>query len=123
MCTTFVDVTDSILIAFANAPTLYLNKVLLEEVEEYKYLGVLIDRNLSWPNHITKVCKKARKIIGLSYRQFYSNSSPDNFKQLYLSLVHPQLEYAAQTWDPFTQKEISKLESVQKFAFKMISHQ
>ena len=33
------------------APTLYLNEILLEEVEEYKHLGVLINRNLSWSNH------------------------------------------------------------------------
>ena len=42
-------------------------------------------------------------------------------KQLYLSLVRPHLEYACQLWDPYTQNDITKLESIQKFAF-LISH-
>ena len=47
----------------------------------------------------------------------------DTLKQLYLSLVRPHLEYAAQLWDPYAQKDIYKLESVQKFALKLVSHQ
>ena len=43
-------------------------------------------------------------------------------QQLYLSLVHPHLEYACQLWDPYTQNDINKLESVQKFTLKLISH-
>ena len=46
----------------------------------------------------------------------------DTLKQLYLSLVHPHLEYAAQLWDPYAQ-DIYKLKSVQKFALKLVSHQ
>lgn len=105
-----------------NAGSLYLGGFTLEQVEEFKYLGVLITNNLSWSKHSTGVCNKAKKILGLVYRQFYTSSSPETLKQLYLSLIRPHLEYAAQLWDPFMQKDISKLESVQKFALKMITH-
>ena len=43
-------------------------------------------------------------------------------KQLYLSLVRPHLEYTCQLWDPYTQNDVNKLESVQKFALKLVSH-
>ena len=56
------------------------------------------------------------------YRQFYNNSSPETLKQLYLSLVRPHLEYSCQLWDPYIQQDINRLESVQKFALKLISH-
>ena len=106
-----------------NGHTLSLGSSVLEEVETFKYLGVLIKNNLSWSDHITGVCNKARQILGLLYRQFYMDSPADTLKQLYLSLVRPHLEYAAQLWDPYAQRDIYKLESVQKFALKLVTHQ
>ena len=54
--------------------------------------------------HILEICSKAKKILGLVYRDFYNYSSFDTLKQLYLSLAHLHLEYAAQLWDPYTLK-------------------
>ena len=102
--------------------SLYLGGAELEEVECFKYLGVLVQNNLIWSNHISGICTKAKQILGMLYRQFYNNSSPETLKQLYLSLVRPHLEYACQLWDPYTHHDINQLESVQKFALKMISH-
>ena len=103
--------------------SLQLGGTTLEKVESFKYLGVLLKSDLSWSDHITGVCSKAKRILGLLYRNFYFNSSPATIKQLYLSLVRPHLEYAAELWDPHTRRDIDKLESVQKFALKVISHQ
>ena len=50
--------------------SLYLCGSELEEVEIFKYLGVLLSRNLSWSDHISELCTKARRILGLLYRQF-----------------------------------------------------
>ena len=47
----------------------------------------------------------------------------NTYKQLYISLVRPHLEYAAQVWDPHLQGDVDKLEAVQKFALKLISRQ
>ena len=102
---------------------LLLGDSVLEEVETFKYLGVLIKNNLSWSDHIVGVCSKAKQILGLLYRQFYIDSPADTLKQLYVSLVRPHLEYASQLWDPYTQRDIYKLENVQKFALKLVSHQ
>ena len=33
----------------------------LEKVQSYKYLGVIINSNLTWNGHISKVCSKARQ--------------------------------------------------------------
>ena len=86
----------------------------LERVHQYKYLGVVLTDDLTWSTHIRETTNKARKIIGLIYRQFYSMSSTPSLRQLYISLVRPHLEYATQVWDPFLIKDIQKLESVQK---------
>ena len=81
-----------------------------------------VDQPLTWSEHISGICNKAKQILGLIYRQFYNHSSPSTVKQLYLSLVRPHLEYACQLWDPYTQNDVNKLESVQKFALKLVSH-
>ena len=101
--------------------SLYLGGANLEEVECFKYLGVLVQNNLTWSNHISGICCKAKQILGMLYRQFYNNSSPETLRQLYLSLVRPHLEYACQLWDPYSQSDINQLESVQKFALKLVS--
>ena len=60
---------------------LYLGDTPLEQVECFKYLGVILASNLSFSQHIDFVCSKARKILGLLYRRFYNNASKDTLLQ------------------------------------------
>ena len=63
-------------------------------VSTYKYLGVIISDDLSWALHIEEITSKARKLVGMLYRNFYRWSSSDALLKLYLSLIRPHLEYA-----------------------------
>ena len=45
-----------------------LNGEPLERVHQYKYLGVILTDDLTWPIHISEITNKTRKIIGLIYR-------------------------------------------------------
>ncbi len=38
-------------------------------------------------------------------------------------MVHPHLDYACQIWDPHLAKDKKKLEDVQRFAYRLASHQ
>ena len=67
--------------------SLYLCGLEVEEVEIFKYLGVLLSRNLSWSDHVSELCTKARKILGLLYRQFYNNVDLATLQQVYLNIV------------------------------------
>ena len=80
-----------------------------------------MSKDLSWSPHIDEICSKARKVLGLLFRRYYQFSSSETIRQLYISLVRPHLEYACHVWAPHTSKDINSLESVQKFACKMIS--
>ena len=57
--------------------TLTIDGTPLTLVTEYKYLGVTIASNLSWNLHITNICNKTRRLVGMFYRRFYTNSSPE----------------------------------------------
>ena len=100
-------------------PTINLNGIPLDRVTEFKYLGILITADLSWTAHINVICTKARRLVGMLYRQFYQDVDTSTLKQLYVSNIRPHLEYACQVWDPYLQKDIDKLELVQKFALQV----
>ena len=100
---------------------LHLNGKTLECISSYKYLGVHISSDLSWSVHTQQVCMKAKRMIGLLYRNFYKHIPGTMLLQLYKSLVRPHLEYAAAVWSPHLLSDKLRLEKVQKFALRMVT--
>ena len=103
----------------ADQVQLSVNGTPLEHVQSSKYLGLTISSDLSWSAHIISTCSKARKLIGLLYRRFYSNTTSESLLELYRVIVRPHLEYAATVWDPHKLKDVKSLEDTQKFALRM----
>ena len=91
----------------------------LERVDSFKYLGLKIKCDLTWTDHIKGICSKARRLVGLLFRQFYHYAEPSTIKILYLTLIRPNLEYASTIWDPYLIKDCKLIEDVQKFACKI----
>ena len=74
---------------------------------------------LSWSDHIEQICTKARNLVGILYRQFYSWADSNTLLHAYLLYMHTTSpEYACQLWDPFLNKGMQSLEAVRKFACK-----
>jgi hypothetical protein len=101
---------------------LLLGNCPLQKVDVFKYLGVLLSEDMSWCPHVQAVCSRAKRVLGLLYRKFYSYSNTDTLTQLYISLVHPHLEYACPVWASHMAKDIQAIENVQKFACRMATH-
>ena len=77
----------------------------LKEVKGAKYLGVTIDRTLSWNEHINNVTKKANNTRAFLQRNI--NRCPEAIKTIcYQAFVRPIVEYASTVWDPSTEKNI-----------------
>ena len=51
---------------------LLLGSEILEKVDSYRYLGVKISCKLTWTDYIEQVSTKARRLVGMLHRQFYS---------------------------------------------------
>ena len=96
-----------------------LGRFQLERVDSFKYLGLLIKCDLTWTDHIKQICSKARRLVGLLFRQFYNYADLSTIRILYLTLIRPNLEYASEVWDPYLTRDQSLLENVQKFACKV----
>ena len=56
-----------------------------------KYLGIQINSDLSWSPHVTNLCNKARRLIGLLYHRFYKHAASSTMLQLYESFIWPHL--------------------------------
>ena len=78
--------------------------------------------DLSWSCHINKICKKAKRHLGLIHRRFHQ-APPQVRAKLYRSAVLPQLDYCSAVWDPHHQSDIQTIESVQKFAGRVATRQ
>ena len=100
-------------------PQLVLDGVPLARVHSYKYLGITLTSNLCWSPHIMNCCNKARRPVGLLYRQFYENATSPTLLKLYCSFIRPHLEYAAIVWNPALKGDIELLENAQKFALRV----
>ena len=92
---------------------------LLDHVFEETDLGVTIDSEVKFEEHISKKVNKANSIVGLIRRSF-THLDGYLFKRLYTTFVRPHLEYAQAVWSPISQKLIDMLENVQKRATKMV---
>ena len=65
-----------------------------------KDLGIKIDSQLNFDNHISEIITKANKIVGIIKRNF-KDLNYSSFSSLYKSLVRSHLEYGQSVWSPY----------------------
>uniref|UniRef100_A0A6B0V3F3 Putative endonuclease/reverse transcript n=1 Tax=Ixodes ricinus TaxID=34613 RepID=A0A6B0V3F3_IXORI len=100
-------------------PNLTLHGTALTYTNEYKYLGVQINSDLSWRTHINTIIASANRILGYLSRRFKS-ASPVLKRLLYTTIVRPKLEYASSIWSPHQLILENKIESVQNCTVRFI---
>ena len=89
------------------------------KVSNAKYLGVTINHNLSWANHIGTISQKANAVHGFLQRNLRKCSI--SIKSLaYFMYVRPILEYASVVWAPHTKCHITMLEKIQRRAARFV---
>ena len=104
-------------IMYTHRYKLYGNE--LDHVFEEKDLGVIVDMEMTFEEHMAAKVKKANGIMGLIRRTF-SYLDGETFKKLYSSFVRPHLEYANSVWSPHLRKHIKMLENVQIRGTKLV---
>ena len=71
-----------------------MNGISLKQVNDVKFLGVVIDSKLKWKSHIEDVTAKLAKLRGVLFK-LRNCMSVECMKQLYLSLVYPHLLHSS----------------------------
>jgi hypothetical protein len=91
-----------------------INDITINEAENIKDLGVLVNSSLSPTRHINKITKTAYfrikqlfRIVKSHYLKTWSN--------VFKTYVRPILEYGTEAWNPNLKKDVKRLERIQKF--------
>ena len=80
-----------------NQCKIYLANVEIAQTNIAKFLGVLIDNNLSWKNHIEHIAKKIAESVGIIKR--IRHTLPlKTLNTLYNTLILPYLNYCNIIW-------------------------
>ena len=103
-----------------NTPVdIVMNNQRIEQVHSTKFLGVVLDCNLSWKNHIDYISKKVAKGIGvLSKCSKYLNLNTK--RTLYYSFIFPHLIYCNHVWGNTFSSHLYRLEILQKKAIRIV---
>ena len=78
----------------------YFGEQLIPEASTSKYLGIIINSNLHWADHVNYTPRKALKALHFIMRILKERNN--NMKRFaYTALVRPIFEYEAVCWDPY----------------------
>ena len=104
----------------SNPKTSYIiNNHILEEVDDERDLGVIIDNSLKFHKHTAAAIKKANAVLGIIKKSF-TTLDERILTLLYKSMVRPHLEYGNVIWGPHYKGDQQLIEKVQKRATKLI---
>ena len=87
--------------------------------ETAKYLGVMIDSKLNFQNHLKIIESKLSRGVGILYR-LKAVLPREALCKIYFALFHPHLLYGLVAWGSTFPTYMSKLESLQNKAVKII---
>ena len=96
---------------------LYIDSKEIESVDFFIFLGLQINHNLNWNNHIRSIFFKVSKIAGILHK--LQNEFPTSIlKSIYNTLILPHLNYCVLCWGSQT----NRIHLLQKRAIRNINN-
>ena len=85
------------------------------------FLGIILDNNLTWKNHLLYLSSKLAKSIGIlsRARKFLNKTT---LKQLYYSFLYPYLTYCNVIWGKATENSLGPIFKTPKRAIRIIEN-
>ena len=101
-------------------PTITFNSIKIKRENSVRCLGVIIDENLTWKNHIEVIENKISKNIGVLYRA----SHLLDFKNLkiHFSFIHIYISYANIAWTSTFKTKLQGILKKRKHAAEITFH-
>ena len=93
----------------------------IEQIQETKLLGVLINNKLNWDQNTKFLIQKANSKMRLLHKLVGFGIDKEDLKIIYILYIRSHLEQSCQVWhSSLTLENITDLERVQKNALKII---
>lgn len=100
--------------------TVIIQDTKIQSQKNTKFLGIIIDDQLKWNDHITYVKNKISKSIGILYKaRNYLNKY--TLKNLYYTYTYPYLIYCVEVWGNACNTYLDPLFKLQKKCIRTIS--
>ena len=89
---------------------IHIDGVPINQSNQSKSLGLIIDENLSWKAHIHEISKKVSSGIG-ALKRVRPFVSMHTAIKIYKGLIEPHFDYCSAVWDGLTQQLSEKLQN------------
>lgn len=100
---------------------LYINNEPLTQVSSEKYLGLHLDKHLTWQPHLDKLRSKLSSIMGAL--RGIVRCLPTSVRYIiYNSMVKPHLEYLIEVWGTAAKTHLKQIETCQNKIIKRLFH-
>ena len=99
---------------------IHIDGVPINQSNQSKSLGLIIDENLSWKAHIHEISKKVSSGIG-ALKRVRPFVSMHTAIKIYKGLIEPHFDYCSAVWDGLTQQLSEKLQKLQNRAIRVIT--
>ena len=99
-----------------NLPRLQMAETNIDFVDNFNFLGIVINKHLNWNSHISKIAVKISKTIGI-LNKLKHVLPPHILKNIYLSLIQCHLNYGILAWG----HETKRIFQLQKKAVRTIT--
>ena len=101
-------------------PDIVMGDNKINKVSNKTFLGVILDEQLNWHDHINKQCTKISKNIAL-LRRAKNYMTENTLNTMYNALVLPHFTYCSTVWHNGNLKHIDKLKRLQKRASRVVT--
>ena len=117
-----VSKTNFVIFHAPNKPlvTILINKQAIDEAKYVKYLGILIDSQLTFKHHINKLVKKISRGIGILYK-LKPFVTPKILKSVYYAIIYPFLLYGITVWGSACNTYITPIYILQKKFVRLVT--
>ena len=101
-------------------PEITMNQQPIAEVNSHKHLGITLNGECSWHEHLSELKSKAWQRINIM-RKLKFILDRQSLQAIYFSFIRLLLEYADVVWDNCTQHEANELEKIQTKAARIVT--
>ena len=100
-------------------PPIKINQEIVAESKTCKFLGIIIQQQLLWHNHINHLKFKIAKQCGIMY-MIRNSIDQQSLLLVYYSLIYPTIIYCLPVWGGASHEALKPLVTIQKRAVRTI---